>query len=304
MMRICIAGRNHAAFVEECLASVLAQRVELSVDWTDDASDTPEAAEIAHRMLRLSFSGRGLFREDARVRLGVLPYATSQCDEAGREYRGFHRVERRHERRGGLANLWHAIQRAAEDDVCVLMGGDDWLEPGGLARVAKAYEDPETWLTYGSYQNARPRGRPREGPDPVPPCREWTGCDIRPYDFLWMPLTCRTWLAKKVLVEDLKIAGWWQWSGGDVALNVPMVEMAGPAHARFIPDVWYTRRLHADNDTAIDANLQYYCNWISYGRPRYSRLASREDAPVRTPHRVNYSLLFSPNQPAPRSVIL
>lgn len=271
MIRVCIIGRNHEDYTEQCLLSVLAETTTGHViDWTDDASVSPSnygATLLAERMLHRP-----------------------------------HRVERREERRGGLANLWHAIQRAEDDDVCVLMGGDDWLEPGALERVAKEYENPETWLTYGTYRNERRQGTPCAEGDAEPTCYEWDGCDIRPHDFLWAPLTCKAWLAKKILVEDLKIAGWWQWSGGDVALNVPMVEMAGPEHARFIADVWYTRRLHDGNDATVDCNLQYYCNWVAYGRPRYSRLASRADTPVRTPHKVKYSLLFSPMLAAPRAV--
>jgi hypothetical protein len=253
--RICIGGRNHEAFTEQCLASALAQGPHVTVDWTDDASDTPAAFQIASRML--------LDRD--------------------------HRYEQRVERRGGLANLWHAIGRASDDDVCVLLGGDDWLEPRALERVAKEYEDPACWLTYGSYANTDPN---------VPVfCEPWDGSDPRPHDFIWMPLTCRAWLAKKILEEDLKIAGWWQWTAGDVALNVPMIEMAGPEHVRFIEDVWYTRRIHPQNDGTVDRRLQDYCYWVSYGRPRYGRLASKDDAPVRTPHKLGYSILFSPDQP-------
>jgi hypothetical protein len=253
--RVCIAGRNHAAFTEACIISVLQQReVDLTVDWTDDASDTPEAFQIASRLL---------LSKD-------------------------HRYARQSHRVGGLANIWFALQRAADDDVCVILGGDDRLEPGALSRVLREYEDPACWLTYGSYRNTDPNIPAFTG--------RWEGEDVRPHDFIWMPLTCKAWLAKKVLEEDLKIAGWWQWSSGDVALNVPMVEMAGVAHARHIADVWYTRTIHQGNDTSVDRWLQDYCNFYSYGRPRYSALASRDDTPVRTPHELPFSIIFKPGR--------
>lgn len=252
ILRICVAGRNHADFTEPCLSSMLTQQgPPFLVDWTDDASDTVDAYVMALRMLE-----------------------------------GNHHVERRQERRGGLANLWHAIQRADDDDVCVLVGGDDWIEPGALARIAAEYEDPNCWLTYGSFRNTD---------DSYAGNRRWEGADPRDSTIMWQARSCRAWLAKKILVEDLQLNGWFFWSAGDVALTLPLTEMAGPDRATFIEDVWYVRRIHAQCDHRMDLRLQTFCSWMGYAKPRYSQLATPADIPLRTLHTLNHSILFPPH---------
>lgn len=277
------AGYDHAAYTEQHLMGTLRQKGDFDVfiDWTDDASPTLDAYNIARRLLGM----------------GDSTHAGGQAVWKSRE--GFH-ITRRAERVGGIANIWPAIQRADDDDILVIAGADgDRLEDGALDLLKARYDDPDCWATYGTYQNS-------DGD--VGPSYEWDGRDIRPHDFLWAPMTVRAWLAKKVFEEDLKMGSgkgaWWFPMGADVALNVPIMEMAGPEHARHIALPWFTRQLHPNNDSVVDANLQFFCNWQAYGKPRYGRLVKREDLPVRTPHVPRYSLLFQAGQPAPRAVAL
>jgi hypothetical protein len=252
--RVCIAGRNHERFTEKCLTSVLSQEGDFTIDWTDDASFTPEAYVLARQLL------------------GDNPY---------------HDFRRIPERRGGLANLRASIMRTDDDAVDVLLGGDDELKPGAFARIAKEYEDPECWCTYGQLENT-------EGPEHYR-AYEWVkGSDPRDQQFLWAPFTVRAKLAKKVLEEDLQMNGSFFMSSGDVALNIPIIEMAGHDRTRWIPDAWYTRRLHAGNDHNVDGRFQDFCAWMALCKPRYARLTSIDDAPIRTPHLLRNSIIFTP----------
>lgn len=255
--RVCIAGRNHEAYTEQCIESVLGQEGDVVIDWTDDASNTSDAIAIAAKTVEHTY----------------------------RAPKEEHRLMANLGRLGGIENLWRAALRAKEDDVCVILGGDDWLEPGAIARIAKEYEDPECWMTYGTYRND-------DGSPPV--CSKWDGSDPRDLMFLWAPLTVRGALIRKVLEDDLKIGGWFLPSSGDVGLTLPLVEMAGPERCRYIEDIWFVRRMHAQNDHALDRRLQDFCSWMAYAKPRYSKLASLEDAPVRTPHLLRRSMLFAP----------
>lgn len=265
--RICVTGRNHRAYTEQCLRSIYAQRAptfELRVDWTDDASEPDRRPGLS-----------GLV-DPSRV--------------GGSGTRDFAEIFLNRHRLGGLHNFFRAIHRAKDDDVLLFMGGDDYLErPGTLAELAALYADESVWMTYGKFRNSNDQA--------THVFYEWDGRDLRDesHDFLWMPMTCRAWLAKKVLEEDLKVQGYWQWSSGDVALNVPIAEMAGPEHARFIDETWYVRRAHDANDGKLSPAMQYFCAWLSYARPRYSRILGRADIPRRDPHKMRYGLIFHPD---------
>jgi glycosyltransferase involved in cell wall biosynthesis len=265
-IHVCVTGRNCGEHVKTTLRSILEQRgrgegFDLEVEFTNDASDDDT-----------------LERADSLDYLNLL-------------------VQSNHVRFGGLANWYEMIHNASDDDVLFFAGADgDVVKEGALERVARLYDDPETWCTYGTYENS-------DGSLSHVPF-EWDGRDVRDelHEFVWSPLTCRAWLAKKVLEEDLKVAGYFQWSAGDTALYVPIIEMAGPEHARFISEPWYVRRVHEGNDTTVDAALQYFCGWRSYGRPRYSRLRGRDDVPTRSAHKMKYGLIFHPDGDGNRSM--
>lgn len=271
--RVIAAGRNHAEFTEECARSVVQQMVRADVvcDWTDDASDTPEAYEIAKRVLgidraKVSFSSQEHF------------------------------AVRRAERVGGLCNWYRAVQRATDDDILVFIGGDDRIEPGALARIRREYEeDRQCWATYGSMRNI-PDGRVTNVCEPWEP----PYATRPPKSFMWVAFTCRAFLAKKILERDLKLAGSFFMSSGDAAFTTPIVEMAGPEHLRLIKDEWYVRRIQPQNDGWVDPGYQHYCTMRAYMKPRYSRLASPEDTPTRSPHCLPYGLVVMPNEPFPR----
>lgn len=59
-----------------------------------------------------------------------------------------------HENRGALFNIAVGIDavNAAPEDIIFLLDGDDRLpHPGVLSTVAEFYEDPDVWMSYGSY---------------------------------------------------------------------------------------------------------------------------------------------------------
>lgn len=271
--RVIAAGRNHAEWTEECVRSVITQRVNAHVvcDWTDDASDTVEAHDLARRILGVSHSKIAFDSND-------------------------HYAVRRVERVGGLCNWWRAVQRAAADDVLVFLGGDDYLESGALARVYREYaEDRHCWVTYGNMRNI-PDGRVTNVVD------EWKPpyATRPPAAFMWVAFTCRAWLAKKILERDLKLAGSFFMSSGDAAFTTPIVEMAGPEHVRMIKDPWYVRRIQPNNDGWVDSGYQHYCTMRAYMKPRYSRVSGPDDSPTRSPHVLPYGLIVMPNEPFPR----
>lgn len=120
-----------------------------------------------------------------------------------------------------------------DTDVVVWLDGDDWLaHEHVIERVATVYrEHPETWLTYGSFRFADGRpgwAKPYEAEhfehEPLYYRREdWRGTHLR---------TFRAGLFRKIKPDDLAFD-----LAVDQAVMLPMLEMAGAAHARFVPEV-------------------------------------------------------------------
>jgi hypothetical protein len=140
--------------------------------------------------------------------------------------------------KGSCQNVDEAVRPLAPDDIVVCLDGDDWFAHDRvLARVAEMYSDPSVWLTYGSFSHSDGNDR-RFGASPVkwPPRKtDWTATHLK---------TFRAALYQHIKLEDLKPRGeWWDYTA-DQAMMLPMLEMAGPAHSRFCPEVLYTYYHH------------------------------------------------------------
>ncbi|GAB3678651.1 glycosyltransferase family 2 protein [Salinisphaera aquimarina] len=143
-----------------------------------------------------------------------------------------------------------AVEAISKDpwDVMVVVDGDDWLaHPGVFDEIAAVYADPDVWLTYGSFQLWRNKLLERWG---VRAERGW----IRAYpDFVaehnlfryyhFEASHLRTW--RRFLWDRIDSAHLkgpddrYVNTAGDVATMIPMLEMAGPAHIRYIDSLLY-----------------------------------------------------------------
>jgi glycosyltransferase involved in cell wall biosynthesis len=173
-------------------------------------------------------------------------------DRARAAVRGDERflVERASERRLAMGNTVEGVRRIStnDDDVIVHVDGDDWLAHGDvLAVLARHYEDPDVWLTYGSHRRwkdklrhklgiKRRRGIARAYPDVI--LRERL---FRWYEFLASHLrTYRKFLWDGIDDADLRDEAGVYWrTGADFAAMIPMLEMAGPDHVRFVDEILY-----------------------------------------------------------------
>ena len=182
---------------------------------------------------------------------------------------------------GPLANHILMAQHARPDDVIVNLDGDDQLAHDGvLSALAEVYADPEVWVTYGSYaydlESRNPDGDPRGHARQMPPDRH-----DRRSGFLCSHLrTYKRWLVDKIDGTDFQIDGRFYPCAGDLALMFPMVEMAGPAHARFIEDVLYLyNAVNPLNEARVFDPAPYV--QTLYDAPIYQPLADREAVPCR-----------------------
>lgn len=176
------------------------------------------------------------------------------------------------ERKLALANLYNAIHSCADNEVIVILDGDDALAHNKvLTRLEKEYSNKRTWLTYGQFA-----GYPNGGKGF---CRSMPRKIVKKNAFRkWrtQPSHLRTfyaWLFKKIEKDDLLYNGDFFPMTYDLAMMMPMIEMA-QKHFKFIPEVLYLyNESNPINDHKINRKLQRDCDLIIRSRKAYKPLA-------------------------------
>lgn len=132
----------------------------------------------------------------------------------------------------------YLIQKYTNDDeICILVDGDDKLADNFvLSYLNNIYKNNDIWITYGGYSSCDGKRRDwGDWPDiykqKVGGLREsgtWYGSHIR---------TFYSKLYKKIDLEDLFDEEFeWFESATEVAIMIPMLEMAGPDHSHYVKD--------------------------------------------------------------------
>ncbi len=177
------------------------------------------------------------------------------------------RVEHRR-REGGppkLANLAEMIAPLPADQVVAVVDGDDRLTHTHALRDIAQLHREGAWLTYGSFRHSDGRagfaapvlGAPRKAP--------WTSSHL---------VTFRAGLFNAIRRADLQRSGEWLPLATDVAMVLPMLEMAGDraifdARVHYEYDLassWEWSATAEQKRTELDA-----AEWVR-ARPPYARL--------------------------------
>jgi len=167
----------------------------------------------------------------------------------------FIRNDKRHRK---LFNAYRALYECNDEEIVVMVDGDDFLADNQvLSYINNIYDDENIWFTYGQYRNVPASQAIQWGHKEMGYCRPvpkhiQRKQAYRYYSFIYMhPRSFRAWLFKLVKLEDLiadKIDGFegdFYPASNDVAMYFPMVEMAH-THIKFIPDVLYIRNLYSE----------------------------------------------------------
>lgn len=161
---------------------------------------------------------------------------------------------------GSVKNLYDAIHSCKDEEIVVRVDGDDFLaHPFVLKYLNKVYADRNVWMTYGNYLDY-----PSYEQNPKL-CEEFPPSVIRSGSFRkykWVSTHLQTFYAglfKKIDVEHLKKEGAFLSMAGDVALLIPLLEMA-KSHVRHIKDVLYLyNRINPISDHKKNLQLQSAC---------------------------------------------
>ena len=171
-----------------------------------------------------------------------------ELDDLWNPSKGIKTIKHNMVNRRALPNLYDAVNMASPGSIIVALDGDDWLANRNvLSSLNEVYQDPDVWITAGSYIESiggrvvRPRlsqdfweGNLRN--------KEWTLSHLR---------TFRKELFQAIRKQDmLDDDGDFYKFTWDRVIMYPMVEMAGQEHFRAINKIHYI--YNRNNPIAVD----------------------------------------------------
>ena len=175
---------------------------------------------------------------------------------------------------GALQNLYNTIHRCDDDEIVILLDGDDWFAHNGvLKKVSEVYANLGCWMTYGQYRSWPDNmiGYSREIPSNIIETNsyrenEWCSSHLRSF---------YAWLFKLRKMEDLiSPCGAFYHMAWDQAIMFPMLEMSGH-RAKFISEVLYIyNAANPLNDYKVDRSSQRSLETVIRMQKRYDRLKS------------------------------
>ncbi|MCK4934309.1 MAG: glycosyltransferase family 2 protein [Simkaniaceae bacterium] len=143
---------------------------------------------------------------------------------------------RNEKNQGAAANFYSSIHTCKDEEIAVILDGDDWFaHPYVLSKLNAYYASSDVWMTYGKYL-MYPTYAPSGTTEMINPkiCRER---GIRNHE--WVTSHLKTFYAglfKRIHLKDLVYQGKFYPMASDLAFMFPMIEMAR-LHHQFIPDV-------------------------------------------------------------------
>lgn len=155
-----------------------------------------------------------------------------------------------------------------DNDIIVEVDGDDWLPTKNvLERIYNLYTNDDVWIANGSFVYSDGRKGFSQRQDNLDSLRTsvMTASHIR---------TWRAFLWRKILIEDLKDVDGNYWKiSGDLSFMFPMLEMSGPEHYRFMPEINYVyNEENPINDHKVDIkSVLQVANKIRK-KPKYSKI--------------------------------
>jgi len=176
-------------------------------------------------------------------------------------------------RRLTMANQYDAIHSCDDNDIIMIVDGDDKLaHKNVLAYINAVYSDPNIWLTYGQFIEYPTNVRGFCAPMPADVVRNNS---FRSYTHI--PSHLRTFYArlfKKIKKEDLMYENDFIPMAPDMAAMIPMIEMARD-HFAFIPVILYTyNAINIISEHRVSKELQRNMDLYIRSKPRYTPLTT------------------------------
>ncbi len=176
-----------------------------------------------------------------------------------------------------LLNIYTAIYTCADDEIIVLIDGDDTLDNSKvLSYLNKLYSENDILMTYGNFRYSS-TGKTASW------AKAYDSRTIEKNAFREDTKTgiahLRTFYAglfKKIKEEDLKFNSEFLKSASDVAILYPMIEMAGKRHKCIDKVLYCYNDLNPINDHKVNHALQRKMSAYIMSKPKYKPLLDIE----------------------------
>ena len=229
---------NAADYIERCVGSLMGQRFRDFTCYLIDDMSTDDSGERAKAMIQ----------GDERFVLIV---------NEDKKYKNLNYI--------GILN---DIAEIDENEVVVELDGDDWLPDSKvLSRINDVYQDGNVWITNGSFKyssGAEGFSAPQVFFD-ILRTQRFTASHLR---------TWRVFLWREIKDEDHRDNnGDYLKVNADLAYMLPMLEMAGPQHYRYLPETnLIYNEMNPINDHKVDMTLVNKSSVEIREREQYKRL--------------------------------
>ena len=136
--------------------------------------------------------------------------------------------------------MWRGIKlsKPKKEDIICILDADDIIKKNALRIVGKAYKkNPNCLLTYGSFVK-KTDGKRTSAKGPYPP-------SAHPRKARWRASHFKTFkykLFKNLPKTEFFHKGEWIEAASDLALMIPLMEMAGLSRTKYISDIIYIWR--------------------------------------------------------------
>lgn len=146
---------------------------------------------------------------------------------------------------------WHGINLCDDNNIIVLVDGDDWLPHKNILKeINEAYQKNDIWLTYGSYETS-------SGLIPDIYYPKAGSRFSRNNDFVYTHLrTFYAWLYKQIPLKMLIYHNQFIPMAADVAESFCLMELSGPRHLHIDKTMYIYNNQNSLNEDKIDAKKQ------------------------------------------------
>ena len=176
-----------------------------------------------------------------------------------------------------LSNIYKAVISCKDDEIIVLVDGDDQLASHNVLKLLNAaYKKFDIWMTHGNYKTLSNNAPCSYCPVAPPNIVKENKFREFPHGLIHLR-TFYAWLFKQIKIQDLFFRTNFFKMTYDVAIFTPMIEMANDRHL-YIPTLLYIYNdINSISDHKVNMKLQHFINKYIRQKDKYTRLLKSQE---------------------------